>query len=355
MREVEFKAVNKTYPNGYVAVERLDLRVEEGEFLVLLGPSGCGKSTTLRMLAGLETVSNGDILIGGTKVNDLPPGARELGMVFQSYALYPHMTIEDNLSFGLRMAKQGERLDSREIANRVGEAADMLDLTQLLDRKPKALSGGQRQRVAIGRSLVRRPKVLLMDEPLSNLDAKLRNQMRIELRRLHELHGTTTVYVTHDQVEAMTLADRIAIMHGGILQQHAPPLEAYHNPNNPFVASFLGTPAMNLIQGKVENQKFKAGDLCFELPDHLKDTQCGNYTFGIRPENVNVVSQGGLRCDVRGVERLGDQTIYHLNAAGQEVTALRHQQIDEGFTSTTVDTSYVHISLTEPATVLFPQ
>lgn len=352
MREVEFKAVNKTYPNGYVAVERLDLRVEEGEFLVLLGPSGCGKSTSLRMLAGLEDVSSGEILIGGSKVNDLPPGARELGMVFQSYALYPHMTIRDNLSFGLRMASRKNRVDSADINRRVDETAEMLDLTPMLDRKPKALSGGQRQRVAIGRALVNRPKVLLMDEPLSNLDAKLRNQMRIELRRLHEQHGTTTVYVTHDQVEAMTLADRIAIMYGGVLQQHSPPLEAYHKPNNPFVASFLGTPAMNLIEGDVKGDQFSAGSLSFNLPQHLQGSPAGRYVYGIRPESVGLEESGAVRCDVLGIERLGAQTIFHLQAGGNAVMALQRETL--GATSADQHPAHLQVSLAEPAAVLFP-
>lgn len=354
MREVEFKAVSKTYPNGYTAVQGLDLRVEEGEFLVLLGPSGCGKSTSLRMLAGLEDVTRGDILIGGARVNDLPPGARGLGMVFQSYALYPHMTVKENLSFGLRMARPAERLPARELAQRVDEAARMLDLAGLLDRKPRDLSGGQRQRVAIGRALVRRPKVLLMDEPLSNLDAKLRNQMRMELRRLHELHGATTVYVTHDQVEAMTLADRIAIMQDGRLQQHAPPLEAYHRPSNPFVASFLGTPAMNLIEGQVQAGMFQAGALRFPLPPHLEAAAPGDYVFGIRPERIGLLAEGGLRCQVRGVERLGSQAIYHLDAAGHQIRAVQLHSAAGPGTSGAGDGGYLHVSLAEDSALLFP-
>jgi len=239
MVQVEYKNVTKTYEDGFEAVKELNLDIKDGEFLVLLGPSGCGKSTTLRMLAGLEEVTEGDILIDGMKVNHLPSGARGLGMVFQSYALYPHMTIEDNLSFGLRMSKGEEKLSAEEIKSRVSEAAKMLDLSEYLDKKPKELSGGQRQRVALGRALVRQPKVLLMDEPLSNLDAELRHQMRNEIRRLHDELGTTTIYVTHDQIEAMTLADRVAILDKGILQQHTSPLDAYNNPANEFVRTFL--------------------------------------------------------------------------------------------------------------------
>jgi len=239
MVEVRFEGVTKRYEDGTEAVIDLDLTVNDGEFLVLVGPSGCGKSTSLRMLAGLEDVTEGKILIDGNVVNDLPPGARDVGMVFQSYALYPHMTVSDNLSFGLRMQKGEARLSDSEIATRVTEAAELLGLSEHLEKKPKELSGGQRQRVALGRALVRRPKVLLMDEPLSNLDAELRNQMRTEIRRLHDELGTTTVYVTHDQIEAMTLADRIAIMNDGVLQQHAPPLTAYNQPANDFVKGFL--------------------------------------------------------------------------------------------------------------------
>ena len=320
-RDVVFQGVTKRYDDGTLAVAALDLTVDAGEFLVLLGPSGCGKSTTLRMLAGLEEITEGEIRIGGAKVNDLPPGARGLGMVFQSYALYPHMTVAENLSFGLRMARRGERLHAAEITARVDETVYMLGLAPELDKKPRDLSGGQRQRVAIGRALVRRPKVLLMDEPLSNLDAKLRGQMRIELRRLHDLHGTTTIYVTHDQVEAMTLADRIAILDGGRMQQHATPLTAYHQPANAFVASFLGTPPMNLIDGIVEDGRFVAGDLAFVLPEHLHvgDGPC---TFGIRPEEIAVADAGGIAADVVGIERLGGESVYHLSVAGHSIKAL---------------------------------
>jgi len=340
-RDVVFQGVTKRYDDGTLAVDTLDLTVDAGEFLVLLGPSGCGKSTTLRMLAGLEEITEGEIRIGGAKVNDLPPGARGLGMVFQSYALYPHMTVSENLSFGLRMARRGERHDAAEIASRVDEAVDLLGLATELEKKPRDLSGGQRQRVAIGRALVRRPKVLLMDEPLSNLDAKLRGQMRIELRRLHEQHGTTTIYVTHDQVEAMTLADRIAILDGGRLQQHATPLTAYHNPANAFVASFLGTPPMNLIDGIVQNGRFVAGDLAFALPEHLH-VDDGPCTFGIRPEEVAVADAGGIAAEVVGIERLGGESVYHLNVAGHSIKALwRHEAIASPNVDLAVDSAVV--------------
>jgi len=255
MVEVEFTGVKKQYDYEFVAVEDLNLKVEDGEFLVLLGPSGCGKSTTLRMLAGLEDISEGEIKIGGMKVNHLPPMARNLGMVFQSYALYPHMSVMENLSFGLKMAKGEARIPDEDIKERVHEISKLLELSEHLEKKPKELSGGQRQRVALGRALVRRPKVLLMDEPLSNLDAELRHNMRKEIKRLHNELGTTTIYVTHDQIEAMTLADRIAILDKGILQQHCAPLDAYNNPANEFVKDFLCKHIDDLIE--TANSLFK--------------------------------------------------------------------------------------------------
>ena len=324
MSTVEFSSVTKRFDDGTVALDSLSLKVEEGEFLVLLGPSGCGKSTALRVLAGLEEASSGDILIGGQRVNDLPPGARDLGMVFQSYALYPHMSVAENLSFGLRRGQQRLAISEAEIGERVNSAVDLLDLSEVLDRRPRELSGGQQQRVAIGRALVRRPKVLLMDEPLSNLDAKLRNRMRLEIRRLHERHGTTTVYVTHDQVEAMTLADRIAVLNGGRLQQHARPLDTYHRPANSFVASFIGTPPMNLIEGEARANRFYAGELSFPLPAHLS-AQSGRGFYGIRPEHVRRLESAehpqSVPAQVLGRENLGSVSVTHLDALGHRITA----------------------------------
>jgi ABC-type sugar transport system ATPase subunit len=327
MSYVKFEHVGKRYsPDDDPAVSDFTLDVNEGEFLVLVGPSGCGKSTTLRMLAGLEDITSGNISIDGVRVNDLPPNARGVGMVFQSYALYPHMTVERNLSFGLRMARGADRLPNAEIDARVAEAAAVLGLEPYLDRLPRNLSGGQRQRVALGRALVRRPKVLLMDEPLSNLDAKLRNQMRVELRRIHDELGTTTVYVTHDQVEAMTLADRIAVMDQGYLQQHATPMEAYHHPSNTFVASFLGRPPMNLVHGTCEAGAFRTscGTLEVVLPHHAAG-HAGPATLGVRPEDVTLDAAEGTDLHVKDAERLGAETIVHLAGGDVHLAAVWHR------------------------------
>ena len=351
MSDVQFNKTTKVYDDGTVALDSLELGIDEGEFLVLLGPSGCGKSTALRLLAGLEDITRGEIRIGGSRVNDLPPGARGLGMVFQSYALYPHMSVRDNLSFGLRRARGSDKVSAPEIESRVEEATEMLDLHKALDKKPKELSGGQQQRVAIGRALVRRPKVLLMDEPLSNLDAKLRNRMRFELRRLHEAHGTTTLYVTHNQIEAMTLADRIAIIADGKLQQHAKPLEAYNRPANSFVASFLGTPAMNLIEGTAKGGVFTAGELSFDLPEHLASWD-GPGIFGVRPEDVRIGDEGGVPFNVSGVERLGGDAIYHLEAGGNWIKALWHRS---GGGAATDEVSRLDVKLAVPSAIIFKE
>ena len=327
---MNFDNVWKKYDEDSIAVKELSIQVNRGEFVVLVGPSGCGKTTSLRMLAGLEEITDGTISIGGAIVNDLAPKDRGVGMVFQSYALYPHMNIRDNLSFGLRM--QG--MSNDQVSGRVVEAAELLGLSEYLERLPKHLSGGQRQRVALGRALVRQPAVLLMDEPLSNLDAKLRNQMRFELRRLHEELGTTTIYVTHDQIEAMTLADRIVVMNEGRMQQFSEPLEAYHNPANTFVASFLGTPPMNLIYGeamdgvfraKVKNSGKEGGKLEIPLPESLSNFS-GDCTLGIRPENValEIGKQDG-KFSISGSEQLGSETIVHLKLGEVRIAAVWHR------------------------------
>src|SRR3954449_422608 len=249
MAEIQFKAITKRYPDGFEAVKAIDLDIADGEFMILVGPSGCGKSTALRMIAGLEDITDGDLIIGGERVNELPPRDRDIAMVFQNYALYPHMTVRENMGFALKLAKA----DPGEIDTKVKEAARILDLEQHLERKPANLSGGQRQRVAMGRAIVRAPKAFLMDEPLSNLDAKLRVQMRAEVARIQHRMNTTTVYVTHDQTEAMTLGDRVAVMRLGVLQQFDTPRELYDNPNNLFVAGFIGSPSMNFFSGSLAN------------------------------------------------------------------------------------------------------
>src|SRR4051812_23874339 len=248
MANIQLKDVTKRYPDGFEAVKHMDLDINDGEFMILVGPSGCGKSTALRMIAGLEDITEGVLVIGDEVVNDRAPKDRDIAMVFQNYALYPHMTVRDNMGFALKLAK----VDKAEIDKRVEEAARTLDLTQHLDRKPANLSGGQRQRVAMGRAIVRDPSAFLMDEPLSNLDAKLRVQMRAEVSRLQDRLGTTTVYVTHDQTEAMTLGDRVAVMRAGVLQQVGPPQELYDHPTNLFVAGFIGSPAMNFMSAHVD-------------------------------------------------------------------------------------------------------
>ena len=266
MADIKLEKVTKRYPDGTEAVKQVDLEIGDGEFMILVGPSGCGKSTALRMIAGLEEISDGDLLIGGERVNDLAPRDRDIAMVFQNYALYPHMTVRENMGFALKLAKEDEAV----IRERVDEAARILDLEPHLERKPANLSGGQRQRVAMGRAIVRSPKVFLMDEPLSNLDAKLRVQMRTEVSRIQQRVGTTTVYVTHDQVEAMTLGDRVAVMRGGVIQQVDSPKNLYEKPQNLFVAGFIGSPSMNFLPAKLEDGRIKLPFGDAPLPDAMR-------------------------------------------------------------------------------------
>jgi multiple sugar transport system ATP-binding protein len=283
MSEIVFEDVTKRFPDGTEAVRDMSLDIPDGEFVILVGPSGCGKSTALRMIAGLEDITEGELKIDERVVNDLAPKDRDVAMVFQNYALYPHMSVRENMAFPLKLAG----VASEEIEKKVSEAADVLDLTEFLDRKPAALSGGQRQRVAMGRAIVRDPKAFLMDEPLSNLDAKLRVQMRTEVARIQQRLGTTTVYVTHDQTEAMTLGDRVAVMRAGVLQQVGRPTELYNHPANLFVAGFIGSPAMNFVPGTVEGSKVKTpfGDL--PVPDGAKAAaKDGEVIVGIRPEHL---------------------------------------------------------------------
>jgi len=309
MAGVELLGVGKRYDDGYEAVHAVDLNVAEGELVVLVGPSGCGKTTTLRMVAGLESVTRGEVRIGGRRMNEVPPKDRDVGMVFQSYALYPHMTVRENMAFGLELRK----LPRAEIDARVREAAALLGLGELLDRKPKAMSGGQRQRVAMGRAIVRRPRVFLFDEPLSNLDAKLRGQMRVEIARLHRRLGATSLYVTHDQVEAMTLADRIVLMSKGKVQQIGAPLDLYERPANLFVATFLGTPTMNTLRLSVEGGHLRGESVA--LP--ATGVPTGEWTIGARAEDAALVeaAAGHLRGQVEVVERLGPTAHVHVRSA----------------------------------------
>jgi multiple sugar transport system ATP-binding protein len=310
--DVRLVGIRKSFGDNAI-VKGVDLEVKAGEFLVMVGPSGCGKTTLLRIIAGLEQADSGDVVLGGKTMNDVPPRERDVGMVFQSYALYPHMTVRENMAFGLELRK----LPKADIDARVAEAARMLELGPLLTRKPKELSGGQRQRVAMGRVIVRRPQLFLFDEPLSNLDTALRVQMRGELARLHRQLGVTMIYVTHDQVEAMTLATRVAVFNKGILQQLGPPLELYNRPTNAFVAQFLGSPSMNLVEAKREGASFVGAG--FSLPAQGDAT--GEVKLGLRPQDLRIASDGPLRGEVEAVERLGFDGYAFLKTAAGPVAA----------------------------------
>ena len=289
MAEIKFENVKKTYDKNNTVVKDFNLDIKDKEFIVFVGPSGCGKSTTLRMLAGLEDITSGQLYLDGKVINNVPPKNRDISMVFQNYALYPHMTVFDNMAFGLKLRK----VNKKEIKTKVEEAAKILGLTDYLDRKPKALSGGQRQRVALGRAIVRDSKVFLMDEPLSNLDAKLRVQMRAEITKLHERLGTTTVYVTHDQTEALTMASRIVVLKDGDIMQVGTPKEVYDHPENDFVAQFIGSPAMNIFETEIKENKLLLGDNEFEIPSGVlkriseKKSTNTKIKFGIRPEDIH--------------------------------------------------------------------
>jgi multiple sugar transport system ATP-binding protein len=316
MATVTFEKATRIYQDGQrPAVDSLDLEIADGEFLVLVGPSGCGKSTTLRMLAGLEPIDMGAVFIGDRDVSMLPPKDRDIAMVFQSYALYPHMTVAENIGFHLKIKK----VDKAERAKRVAEAADILDLTEYLDRKPAKLSGGQRQRVAMGRAIVRQPQVFLMDEPLSNLDAKLRVQTRTQIAALQRRLGVTTVYVTHDQVEAMTMADRVAVLKDGLLQQCASPRELFTTPVNLFVAGFIGSPAMNLMDATVDESGVTVGSLTVPLTATQRGVLASDAAvLGVRPEGFDVRSSGGLDATVDLVEELGSESYLYCTAPGVE-------------------------------------
>jgi len=332
LADVLFENVTKEFEGGVVAVRDLNLEVKDKEFVVLLGPSGCGKTTTLRLIAGLETPTKGNIYIDGKLVNNLEPWARDVAMVFQSYALYPHMSVFGNIAFPLKMHKVAKA----EIKDRVEKTAEFLEIKELLQRRPRQLSGGQRQRVALARAVVRNPKVFLMDEPLSNLDAKLRVLMRIELKKLQRRIGVTTIYVTHDQTEAMTLADRVAIQYNGILQQYAPPTEIFAHPKNRFVAGFVGTPPMNFIEGKlkpwgdlamIEAEGFSIivdSQLSAQLMEGGKALSA--VTYGIRPEDTEISEKGELpewiKGEVYGVELLGSQNVVHVQIDKTRIVAI---------------------------------
>ena len=343
MAGLSLRGIYKKYPGGFVAVTDVNLEIEDKEFIILVGPSGCGKSTTLRMIAGLEEISEGELYIGDRLVNDNAPKDRDIAMVFQNYALYPHMTVYDNMAFGLKLRK----VPKDEIDRKVKEAAKILDLEKLLDRKPKAMSGGQRQRVALGRAIVRSPQVFLLDEPLSNLDAKLRAQMRTEIAKLHQKLGTTFIYVTHDQTEAMTMGDRIVVMKDGFIQQVDTPQHLYESPCNKFVAGFLGSPQMNFIDavllkqgskyvvefGSSDSRSSRGVKYTVEVPESKVVPELANYVdkeviMGIRPESVHDeemylsnASTGVIECDVDITEMMGAETYLYLTCEGIPLTA----------------------------------
>lgn len=324
MAEVQLKNVYKKYEDGYTAVSGANIEISDKEFVVLVGPSGCGKTTTLRMIAGLEDITEGELYIDKKLCNGVEPKDRDIAMVFQNYALYPHMTVYENMAFGLKLRK----MDKKEIDTRVQEAARILDLSQYLNKKPAALSGGQRQRVAVGRAIVRKPKVFLFDEPLSNLDAKLRVQMRTEISRLHKELNATTIYVTHDQTEAMTMGDKIVVMNKGVIQQTDTPLNLYNNPVNKFVAGFIGSPAMNFIEGVITDEDgfsvFTGTDGSFNSGKLLSRYEPGEYTLGIRPEDFSLTGipdSQSMMVALELVEPMGNETFIYFTAGGVQFTA----------------------------------
>ncbi len=354
MASVGLRGVSKHF-GKVAAVDDISLEIPDGSFTVLVGPSGCGKTTTLRMVAGLEEVDAGEILIGDSVVNDVPPGERDIAMVFQNYALYPHMSVRENIGFGLRLRKTPKD----EIRRRIADVADLLGIGELLDRKPRQLSGGQRQRVALGRAIARRPAVFLMDEPLSNLDAKLRAQTRAELIRLHHELGATFIYVTHDQVEATTMGEQVVVMNHGLIQQAAPPREIYLAPTNTFVAGFVGSPPMNLVPATAVRMDSGIGlnlggaaiPVNGVLGRLLETVGPDRFTLGVRPEHVRIDAESGLRYRVEFVELMGHDTVVHLRGEGAPLLARVDTRIapDHGAEVQVVfDTAYAR--LFDPAT-----
>ena len=351
MAGVNLAGIVKAY-GAVQVVHGIDLDVQEKEFVVLVGPSGCGKSTTLRMIAGLEEISDGDLTIDGRHVNRVAPKDRDVAMVFQNYALYPHLNVADNIAFGLRIRKESKA----NIAASVEEVAGILGLTDYLERRPADLSGGQRQRVAMGRAIVRRPKVFLFDEPLSNLDAKLRTQMRAEIKRLHKRLGVTSIYVTHDQVEAMTLADRIVVMHDGRIEQVGTPMELFLNPANTFVAGFLGSPPMNMVKARIKSgangpiAEFAGQNIALSPLDALRNSDGLEVILGIRPEFVTVADNdtaGRVEVDVDLVETLGSEALIHATLAGEpfviRTDTVGHMGVLDGISGFTVKPDLIRV------------
>jgi sn-glycerol 3-phosphate transport system ATP-binding protein len=339
MAQIDISRVSKIYTGGMRAVNNVSIDIADGEFIVLVGPSGCGKSTLLRMVAGLEDISEGEVTIGTRVVNKIDPADRDIAMVFQNYALYPHMTVRQNLAYGLK----NRGTPKAEMEARVAEAARMLEIEPYLDRKPRALSGGQRQRVAMGRAIVRKPAVFLFDEPLSNLDAKLRVSMRGEIKRLQKRLGTTSIYVTHDQLEAMTLADRLVVLNKGEIEQIGRPLDVYHRPASTFVASFIGSPAMNLITGLLTGQSLKIGDHAIASGRQLSEELTA--TIGIRPEDFQPAGPGmaALEFKLDYVEELGAQRLLHGTVAGQPISiATASEQAFHELMFFTIDPAKLH-------------
>ena len=326
MSFLELKKVTKVYPNGTKAVQPTSLKIEKGEFMVFVGPSGCGKSTLLRMVAGLEDITEGDISLDGKLINQVDPSERDVAMVFQNYALYPHMNVYNNLAYGLK----NRGFDKQTIEQKVNDAAKLLQISDFLERKPSMLSGGQRQRVAMGRAIVRNPKIFLFDEPLSNLDAKLRIQMRLEIKKLQQKVGVTSIFVTHDQVEAMTLADRLAVINNGIIEQLGTPIEIYNNPKSLFVAGFIGSPQMNFIDGELKNNKLSAEG--FEIKD-VKNDYNGDVILGVRPEHLSQSDNGLINLNVDLVEQLGSDNLVYGQLKDKKDFCYRcpgNQKIEKG-------------------------